>query len=199
MPWHCCTPFTLCDCVHPEPPPDPSAHSAELHWLSVGGLLFSCLLALLTAGFSHIVTAWLDLHTVACVLACFSLSSFSCSLAPLDRCDQAATQFKNSLAKLMEILMSKEPSYVRCIKPNDAKQAGLWEMFYTLAVCLLEIIILQLCSFLATVPLPWDSISMALYGNITVLLFVPLVHTMVFVWYSKICRNICIAIGHENY
>lgn len=27
--------------------------------------------------------------------------------------------------KLMEILMSKEPSYVRCIKPNDAKQPGM--------------------------------------------------------------------------
>uniref|UniRef100_A0A8C1M951 Unconventional myosin-Ic-like n=1 Tax=Cyprinus carpio TaxID=7962 RepID=A0A8C1M951_CYPCA len=39
----------------------------------------------------------------------------------------AATQFKNSLAKLMEILMSKEPSYVRCIKPNDAKQAGRFD------------------------------------------------------------------------
>lgn len=38
---------------------------------------------------------------------------------------QAATQFKASLAKLMEILMSKEPSYVRCIKPNDSKQAGM--------------------------------------------------------------------------
>lgn len=25
----------------------------------------------------------------------------------------------------MEILMSKEPSYIRCIKPNDAKQAGM--------------------------------------------------------------------------
>lgn len=37
---------------------------------------------------------------------------------------QAASQFKNSLMKLMEILMSKEPSYVRCIKPNDAKQPG---------------------------------------------------------------------------
>uniref|UniRef100_A0A671N9V7 Unconventional myosin-Ic n=1 Tax=Sinocyclocheilus anshuiensis TaxID=1608454 RepID=A0A671N9V7_9TELE len=31
------------------------------------------------------------------------------------------------LAKLMEILMSKEPSYVRCIKPNDAKQAGRFD------------------------------------------------------------------------
>lgn len=37
---------------------------------------------------------------------------------------QAATHFRNSLMKLMEILMSKEPSYVRCIKPNDAKQPG---------------------------------------------------------------------------
>lgn len=34
----------------------------------------------------------------------------------------AATQFKLSLSKLMDILMSKEPSYVRCIKPNDHKR-----------------------------------------------------------------------------
>uniref|UniRef100_A0A8C5ADQ1 Unconventional myosin-Ic-like n=1 Tax=Gadus morhua TaxID=8049 RepID=A0A8C5ADQ1_GADMO len=40
---------------------------------------------------------------------------------------QAATQFKNSLTKLMETLMSKEPSYVRCIKPNDAKQPGRFD------------------------------------------------------------------------
>uniref|UniRef100_A0A4W5JGK6 Myosin Ic, paralog a n=1 Tax=Hucho hucho TaxID=62062 RepID=A0A4W5JGK6_9TELE len=39
----------------------------------------------------------------------------------------AATQFKNSLAKLIEILMSKEPSYVRCIKPNEAKQSGRFD------------------------------------------------------------------------
>uniref|UniRef100_S4R8X9 Myosin IHb n=1 Tax=Petromyzon marinus TaxID=7757 RepID=S4R8X9_PETMA len=32
-------------------------------------------------------------------------------------------QFKSSLGKLMEILMSKDPSYVRCIKPNNEKQA----------------------------------------------------------------------------
>uniref|UniRef100_A0A8C4ILH6 Myosin-Ic n=1 Tax=Dicentrarchus labrax TaxID=13489 RepID=A0A8C4ILH6_DICLA len=43
------------------------------------------------------------------------------------RSEMAATQFKNSLMKLMEILMSKEPSYVRCIKPNDAKQPGRFD------------------------------------------------------------------------
>ncbi|XP_029956163.1 unconventional myosin-Ic [Salarias fasciatus] len=43
------------------------------------------------------------------------------------RPEMAATQFKNSLMKLMEILMSKEPSYVRCIKPNEAKQPGRFD------------------------------------------------------------------------
>ncbi|KAL7400648.1 hypothetical protein ABVT39_015483 [Epinephelus coioides] len=43
------------------------------------------------------------------------------------RPETAATQFKASLAKLMEILMSKEPSYVRCIKPNDSKQSGRFD------------------------------------------------------------------------
>ncbi|XP_049597876.1 unconventional myosin-Ic isoform X2 [Syngnathus scovelli] len=36
----------------------------------------------------------------------------------------AATHFKNSLLKLLDNLMTKEPSYVRCIKPNDTKQPG---------------------------------------------------------------------------
>ena len=35
---------------------------------------------------------------------------------------QAGTQFKASLSELMVTLMSKEPSYIRCIKPNDHKQ-----------------------------------------------------------------------------
>uniref|UniRef100_A0A3P8RYW9 Myosin Ic, paralog b n=1 Tax=Amphiprion percula TaxID=161767 RepID=A0A3P8RYW9_AMPPE len=48
-------------------------------------------------------------------------------LSDKKRPDTAATQFKASLAKLMEILMSKEPSYVRCIKPNDSKQAGRFD------------------------------------------------------------------------
>ncbi|XP_078729941.1 unconventional myosin-Ic [Lampetra fluviatilis] len=43
------------------------------------------------------------------------------------RPETAATQFKGSLAQLMEILMSKEPSYVRCIKPNDAKQPSKFD------------------------------------------------------------------------
>uniref|UniRef100_A0A4W3INJ4 Myosin Ic, paralog b n=1 Tax=Callorhinchus milii TaxID=7868 RepID=A0A4W3INJ4_CALMI len=43
------------------------------------------------------------------------------------RPETAATQFKASLAKLMEILMSKDPSYVRCIKPNDSKQTGKFD------------------------------------------------------------------------
>ncbi|KAG0695254.1 Myosin-IB [Chionoecetes opilio] len=39
------------------------------------------------------------------------------------RPDTAATQFKNSLGGLMNILMNKEPSYIRCIKPNDEKRS----------------------------------------------------------------------------
>ncbi|XP_066591838.1 unconventional myosin IC isoform X2 [Prorops nasuta] len=37
------------------------------------------------------------------------------------RPETAITQFKNSLNNLMDILMGKEPSYIRCIKPNDYK------------------------------------------------------------------------------
>lgn len=54
---------------------------------------------------------------------------------------QAATQFKLSLAKLMEILMSKEPSYVRCIKPNDAKQPSKTNDYAYISV----LILLSLC------------------------------------------------------
>lgn len=42
------------------------------------------------------------------------------------RPDTAATQFKNSLNQLMEILMNKEPSYIRCIKPNDDQKSGVF-------------------------------------------------------------------------
>lgn len=40
------------------------------------------------------------------------------------RPETAITQFKNSLNKLMDILLGKEPSYIRCIKPNDFKSSG---------------------------------------------------------------------------
>ncbi|KFQ38664.1 Unconventional myosin-Ih, partial [Mesitornis unicolor] len=40
---------------------------------------------------------------------------------------RVATQFKNSLTSLIEILMSKEPSYVRCIKPNENKEPGKFD------------------------------------------------------------------------
>uniref|UniRef100_A0A8C9YLY2 Unconventional myosin-Ih-like n=1 Tax=Sander lucioperca TaxID=283035 RepID=A0A8C9YLY2_SANLU len=40
---------------------------------------------------------------------------------------QVVTQFKSSLVSLTEILMSKEPWYVRCIKPNEAKQPGRFD------------------------------------------------------------------------
>uniref|UniRef100_A0A3P9PAZ3 Unconventional myosin-Ih-like n=1 Tax=Poecilia reticulata TaxID=8081 RepID=A0A3P9PAZ3_POERE len=38
------------------------------------------------------------------------------------RPETVVTQFKNSLVGLTEILTSKEPWYVRCIKPNESKQ-----------------------------------------------------------------------------
>ncbi|XP_059052056.1 unconventional myosin IC isoform X1 [Achroia grisella] len=39
------------------------------------------------------------------------------------RPETAITQFKNSLNELIKILSSKEPSYIRCIKPNDSKMS----------------------------------------------------------------------------
>lgn len=43
------------------------------------------------------------------------------------RPDTAITQFRNSLNNLVDILMGKEPSYVRCIKPNDYKMPNQFE------------------------------------------------------------------------
>lgn len=45
----------------------------------------------------------------------------------MKRPETAITQFKSSLNNLIEILMDKEPSYIRCIKPNDIKQAGVFD------------------------------------------------------------------------
>ncbi|XP_060105855.1 unconventional myosin-Ih [Heteronotia binoei] len=52
------------------------------------------------------------------VRECFHLSELDSRKRP----ETVATQFKNSLVSLIEILMSKEPSYIRCIKPNDNKE-----------------------------------------------------------------------------
>lgn len=44
------------------------------------------------------------------------------------RPDTAITQFKNSLNNLMDILMDKQPSYIRCIKPNDIKSPSVFDV-----------------------------------------------------------------------
>uniref|UniRef100_A0A672ZM40 Myosin IHb n=1 Tax=Sphaeramia orbicularis TaxID=375764 RepID=A0A672ZM40_9TELE len=43
------------------------------------------------------------------------------------RPETVVTQFKSSLVGLTDILLSKEPWYVRCIKPNEAKQPGRFD------------------------------------------------------------------------
>lgn len=53
---------------------------------------------------------------------CFLQTVFDVKdLTSKKRPETAITQFKNSLNNLVEILMGKEPSYIRCIKPNDFK------------------------------------------------------------------------------
>ncbi|XP_043924449.1 unconventional myosin-Ih [Protopterus annectens] len=49
---------------------------------------------------------------------------FTSELDNRKRPETVATQFKNSLAGLLDILTSKVPSYIRCIKPNDDKEPG---------------------------------------------------------------------------
>lgn len=44
------------------------------------------------------------------------------------RPETASSQFKSSLAQLLELLVSKEPSYIRCIKPNESKLADSFDM-----------------------------------------------------------------------
>lgn len=52
---------------------------------------------------------------------CFPIKEFSSKRRPTT----AITQFRNSLNELMDILMCLEPSYIRCIKPNDVQKAGI--------------------------------------------------------------------------
>jgi len=39
----------------------------------------------------------------------------------------AGNQFRKNMHDLMEVLMAKQPSYVRCIKPNGEKKANNWD------------------------------------------------------------------------
>ncbi|KAL0272200.1 UNVERIFIED_CONTAM: hypothetical protein PYX00_005272 [Menopon gallinae] len=43
------------------------------------------------------------------------------------RPETAINQFKTSLNKLIETLMNKQPSYIRCIKPNDLKKPDIFD------------------------------------------------------------------------
>lgn len=58
--------------------------------------------------------------------ACFPESELESKKRP----KTAGTQFKESLNALIQILMVKSPSYIRCIKPNHDKLAGkfVWEL-----------------------------------------------------------------------
>ncbi|XP_041084118.1 unconventional myosin-Ih-like isoform X1 [Polyodon spathula] len=57
------------------------------------------------------------------VKQCFVSSELDSRKRP----ETVATQFKSSLVGLIKILTAKEPSYVRCLKPNDGKQAGRFD------------------------------------------------------------------------
>ncbi|XP_045464309.1 unconventional myosin IC [Harmonia axyridis] len=41
--------------------------------------------------------------------------------------DTSITKFKNSLNTLLQSLIKKQPSYIRCIKPNDEKRSGIFD------------------------------------------------------------------------
>jgi len=45
----------------------------------------------------------------------------------LKRPPSAGTQFKKSMDDLMSNLLSKQPHYVRCVKPNDKKSPGKFD------------------------------------------------------------------------
>lgn len=54
---------------------------------------------------------------------CFPESEYLSKKRP----NTAVTQFRISLNNLMDILMCKEPSYIRCIKPNDLQKSGIFD------------------------------------------------------------------------
>ncbi|KAL3275737.1 hypothetical protein HHI36_020482 [Cryptolaemus montrouzieri] len=62
-----------------------------------------------------------------------SMNSILCEVFPTSEQnskkmpDTAITKFRNSLNVLLLSLTKKQPSYVRCIKPNDNKQPGIFD------------------------------------------------------------------------
>lgn len=59
----------------------------------------------------------------ATILACYPKDELESKKRPIT----AGTQFKTSLNALVDILMAKTPSYVRCIKPNHTKKPGVFD------------------------------------------------------------------------
>lgn len=55
------------------------------------------------------------------VRTCFPAKEFASRRRPVT----AIMQFRNSLSELMDILMCLEPSYIRCIKPNDLQKPNI--------------------------------------------------------------------------
>lgn len=62
------------------------------------------------------------------IKSCFPEIEYLCKKRP----ETAIAQFRSSLNNLMEILMCKEPSYIRCIKPNDLQTPGVFSDELTL-------------------------------------------------------------------
>lgn len=56
-----------------------------------------------------------------------SLFPESAESGDLKRPDSAGTQFRASMESLMKNLLSKNPHYVRCIKPNDSKSSSTFQ------------------------------------------------------------------------
>lgn len=153
------------DCVNPASPRCPLFGSslAECGWAAVVAL-FACIVDHWSLPHCHCLAE--VAHWDLCSHSFLTPRLFSRSLTPLARCNQAATQFKTSLAKLMEILMSKDPSYVRCIKPNDAKQAGLWTSFCILVFCS-ECLLDKNCSHYSDAMRRWYHFTTGCYMIIT--------------------------------
>lgn len=56
------------------------------------------------------------------ISACFDQAELDSKKRPAT----AGTQFRASMHALMDTLMAKQPSYIRCVKPNSEKKANCW-------------------------------------------------------------------------